>query len=57
MFVDGQVFSDPSNSDRTGESSARLTMKNLEKYSDMLSRLKQADEVTGKESQRDHQDE
>ena len=46
MFVDGPVESDRQQSDRDNQNSHRLTMQNLEKYTDMLSRLKKADEFS-----------
>jgi hypothetical protein len=46
MFVDGPVLLDRQQTDREDQNSHRLTMQNLEKYTDMLSRLKKADEFS-----------
>jgi hypothetical protein len=46
MFIDGPVLSDRQQTDREDQNSHRLTMQNLEKYTDMLSRLKKVDEFS-----------
>ena len=44
MFIDVPVLSDRQPTDRENPDSHRLTMQNLEKYTDMLSQLKRADD-------------